>query len=257
LDGDDNVDVAVANFREEGRLSLVYGRGDGTFETPVTLATTRRPGALAVADVDNDGRPDILVLTTGTQESEPIQLHHANGPRTYDAMERKFGGVAIGSSLALRDLTGDDIRDLIVADFGDDSFAVRPGRVPQPWFGPQTVLCPNFPCLPSGRSPAAVGAGDFDDNGSFDMVSANSSGANLAVAMSLVEIPVARGDANEDGEVSAADLITLMGLLPGRNRVAIEDLRRSEQVATANLDADGDGLMSTVDTTGVVGRMFR
>jgi hypothetical protein len=257
LDGDQHVDAAVANFREEGRLSLVYGRGNGTFENAVALATTRRPGALVVADVDADGRLDILTLTTGTQESEPIQLHHASGPRTYDPQERKFGGVAIGAALALRDVTGDNIRDLIVADFGDDSFAIRPGRVLPPWFSAQTVLCPGFPCLPSGRSPTSVGAADFDDNGSYDIVSSNASGSNLAVGTSLVEVPLMRGDGNEDGEVSAADLVTLMGLLPGRNRAAIEDLRRAEQVATANLDADGDGNMSTVDTTAMVGRMFR
>lgn len=254
LDGDGHADAAVANYRDAGLLSIVYGRGDGTFENPVTIASGRRPLAVVASDVDNDGLIDVL---TGNEDTNGIILHHASGPRSYEAPRTLTAG-RVPMNLILRDVTGDGVRDAISADFAEDMFIVRPGgRAQSPWFNATTQLCPNFPCLPTGASPEGLGAADFNDDGTYDLVSSNSFGSNLAVALSIFENSIRRGDGNDDTFVTAADLVAVMAALPGKNRSAIEDLVRAGLVATLNLDADGDGRLTTVDSTGVVARIFR
>ncbi|MGH7742016.1 MAG: FG-GAP repeat domain-containing protein [Candidatus Eiseniibacteriota bacterium] len=60
VNGDGRLDVVACNL-EQGSLSLLYGRGDGTLEPPVSMPTSPNPDALIVADLDLDGRADIAV----------------------------------------------------------------------------------------------------------------------------------------------------------------------------------------------------
>lgn len=65
LDRDGRVD-AVLTHPEAARLTLLPGRGDGTFAAPVAVALDDPAGVVAVADVDGDGWPDLLVTGTDT-----------------------------------------------------------------------------------------------------------------------------------------------------------------------------------------------
>jgi hypothetical protein len=56
VDGDGALDLVAQSSPD----AVLMGRGDGTFEAPQTLGVAGRD--LAVADVDRDGRPDLLVI---------------------------------------------------------------------------------------------------------------------------------------------------------------------------------------------------
>ena len=60
VNGDGRLDAVASNL-DHGSLSLVAGRGDGSFEPPVTLAAGPAPASLAVADLDGDARADVAV----------------------------------------------------------------------------------------------------------------------------------------------------------------------------------------------------
>jgi VCBS repeat protein len=67
LDGDGKLDLLVGDI-SSGRLSLMYGRGDGTFEPPVEmqLGNGYEPALsvdhqIVAADVNGDGLPDLIV----------------------------------------------------------------------------------------------------------------------------------------------------------------------------------------------------
>lgn len=60
LNDDGRLDVVAANI-EQGTLSILHGRGDGSFGAPVSLPAGPEPSSVAVADLDGDGLADIAV----------------------------------------------------------------------------------------------------------------------------------------------------------------------------------------------------
>ena len=76
FNGDGNPDVAVANVGD-GTLSVLRGKGDGTFQTARNLKGPRTIGPISVAaaDFNHDGAPDIAVaLTYGNSVAVLINL---------------------------------------------------------------------------------------------------------------------------------------------------------------------------------------
>jgi hypothetical protein len=92
FNGDGNLDLAVGS-PTTNRLSILLGNGDGTFAPPmdVTAATFRAPQALAVADFNSDGIPD-LVVSDGRDLFSYVLL--GNGDGTF----RKSATFPIGRS---------------------------------------------------------------------------------------------------------------------------------------------------------------
>lgn len=265
LDGDGFIDLAIAIFRDDGMISLLYGKGDGTFTTPVNMASGRRPLGVVVSDIDTppDGKLD---LVTVNQDSSGMIVHHGTaGPVgactrsvCYDA-PRTLNVGNVPASLALRDVTGDGIRDAVVADRSTaDRIVIRPGgATAAPFFRSIAQSCPEPGCAETGRTPVSIVGADFNGDGAYDVLTVNNGGGNIAVATSALVSTLIRGDANQDGRVSAADLPKVMGRIPAFNRLAIEDLVRAGDVDTLAYDADGDGLLSSTDTIGTAARIFR
>jgi hypothetical protein len=54
LDGDGMLDAAVANVYSNS-VSVLMGKGDGTFQPNRELATGARPYSVAIGDVDQNG----------------------------------------------------------------------------------------------------------------------------------------------------------------------------------------------------------
>ena len=65
IDGDGNPDLAVVNAGSIGNstATVLFGTGDGGFASPVVLNTDAVGSTIAVGDLNNDGRPDVVVAT--------------------------------------------------------------------------------------------------------------------------------------------------------------------------------------------------
>ena len=59
-DCDGNPDLAVSNTGDE-TISLIYGKGNGTFAENVAINSGRGPGSMASADFNNDNKMDFVV----------------------------------------------------------------------------------------------------------------------------------------------------------------------------------------------------
>jgi hypothetical protein len=118
LNGDGKPDLVVANECtdngcENGIVSVLLGNGDGTFKTAVPY-NSGGLGAdgVAVADVNGDGKPDILV-TTGSTTSFSILL--GNGDGTFQPA-LLYGYDPSGDAIAVADFNGDGKPDVVITN---------------------------------------------------------------------------------------------------------------------------------------------
>ena len=114
VDGDGDADLVVASG---GTLSVQLGKSDGTFGRLIDVTTTAvAPGALAVGDLDGDGRPDVACVLSGTSPAaEGTMVLLNQGHATFGVP------IAVGpplGSLAVADLDGDGNLDFVGVGLG-------------------------------------------------------------------------------------------------------------------------------------------
>ena len=78
LDGDGNLDVATANPRARAarRVTVLLGRGDGTFRPRRNYAVGSYASRVVAADLNGDGRPDLAFVEGGNLA---VMLNRGNG----------------------------------------------------------------------------------------------------------------------------------------------------------------------------------
>ncbi|HET6179104.1 MAG TPA: FG-GAP-like repeat-containing protein [Candidatus Sulfotelmatobacter sp.] len=132
VNGDSKPDLVVANecgdstclsSAPNGTVSVMLGNGDGTFQA----ATVYDAGGLstrsvALADVNKDGKPDIVVASGyfggGNLQEGAVGVLLGNGDGTFQTVVVYGSGGREGSSIAIRDLNADGMADLVIANEG-------------------------------------------------------------------------------------------------------------------------------------------
>jgi len=134
-DGKPDVIVTIfGNFRvEHGLVAVLPGNGDGTFGDPITYDSGGgAPFSLAVADVNGDGAPDIVVDnfcdSACVYSTAGVLINHGDG--TFGpAVAWSLGGSS-SNSIAIADVNEDGEPDLLapVASSFGPAVAVLPGN---------------------------------------------------------------------------------------------------------------------------------
>ncbi|HVO61040.1 MAG TPA: FG-GAP-like repeat-containing protein [Terriglobales bacterium] len=112
LNGDGHLDM-VATLSYSGKIAVLLGKGDGSFRRVVKYSPGgSNPGSVAIADVNGDRKPDILVLD---DSGLGVLLGNGDGsfqpPVTYGVYAEVWNGPA----LAVGDLNRDGYPDVAVA----------------------------------------------------------------------------------------------------------------------------------------------
>lgn len=166
FNGDGKADLAIGydlmatSTTETGNVAVLLGKGDGTFQAPVTVALAGTVRSLAAGDINKDGKLD-LVAGVQTLTGDQVTVLPGKGDGSFGApMTAKT--VTSAPSMVVGDLDGDGNLDLLLGDCcglseatfmlgnGDGTFHAEQG-------------------FPSGPSPVAVALGSFTGGSKPDL----------------------------------------------------------------------------------------
>ncbi len=190
VNGDGKPDLIVAN--EAGAVSVLLnttapGAATPSFATRQTFAVGGEPVSVTAADVNGDGKPDLIVANEVGAVS--VLLNTTPAPTTtFDAnsfaTQQTFATGSEPFSVTAADVNGDGQPDLIVANYNSNTVAVllnttAPGAA-TPSFATQQTFA-------TGGEPISVTAADINGDGKPDLIVANygSNGAGNTVSVLL------------------------------------------------------------------------
>lgn len=139
---DGHPDIAVTNSCTDTNstcgysIGVLLGNGDGTFQGQQTYATSAPPIGITVADINDDGNPDIVETNTsyGTSTGYPfdtIGVFPGNGDGTFQSQQIYAAGF-FPYDVASADLNGNGWPDLVTANLFDYDVSVMPHLNPAP-----------------------------------------------------------------------------------------------------------------------------
>ncbi len=202
MNGDGLMDI-VTGDKIGDTVTVLLGRGDGTFDPGVQYSMGDLPRGLAVFDMDGDGDSDVL---SANANSSNLSIRLNNGDGTLGARTSFNGGGSAEWGLASGDMNNDGIIDFVVGAQSSRRLIV--------WLGNGDGTFTQSGVLNGAGRIWMVVLGDVNGDGNLDVATSNGVDATGTIAL---------GDGN--GGLSLQQVQSTGGLV----------------VATDLGDLDGDG----------------
>jgi hypothetical protein len=254
FNNDGTLDVAVMG---PGSVTLAYsvflGKGDGTFQPPLNGTSNRYPLAVATADVNGDGKLDMLIPSQNGPYGVDVYLGHGDG--TFAAAGTY--GTCFPGGIVTGDFNGDGKVDAAVS-CNDTSGGVYVllGKGDGTFWPAAVYSAPNYYC-------GTLVSGDFNGDGKIDLAEGGFAGisgflgngdgtfqAGTSVVTGINPMAMTAGDFNKDGRTDLAALIYPTSLSIARLYFGNADGTFSPsflpEVPTAGIvagDLNGDGAL--------------
>jgi hypothetical protein len=188
MNGDSKPDLVTVNWCSalcgtstpiEGSVAVLLGNGDGTFQAAAAYPSggngTR---SVAVADLNNDGKIDVLTASCGPEACAPgfpggtaaVLLGSGNG--TLQAATPNNAGNSPDAILAT-DLNGDGKPDLVVGNWGTVDGGSNKGSITVLQGSGNGSFQATRTLLAGGNEVPSVAAGDLNGDGTPDVVTAD------------------------------------------------------------------------------------
>lgn len=169
FNGDGIYDVAASGFEYPayiGRVSVLIGNGDGTFQDAVSYNTAGGWSDSSIVNGDVDGDGDLDIVSVGNfsgYTDERLSVIFGNGDGTFgQVVSYWIGGGSGFSSMYLADLNGDNHLDIIGKDWGMQNAVV--------YFGTGGGAFSAVQPLISATSISSLQVGDVNLDGRMDLV---------------------------------------------------------------------------------------
>ncbi|MGB2628553.1 MAG: FG-GAP-like repeat-containing protein [Candidatus Acidiferrum sp.] len=275
FNGDGNLDLAVDNLSSSD-VSILLGDGQGKFSAPVNYKTfnTSGPDSIAVGDVNNDGKLDLVVANRNTGT---VGVLLGKGDGTFQTTTTiTLTGVLASPSLygiALGKFSTSGNLDLATVDYTNNSVYVMKGN------GDGTFQSPAIYTV--GNQPWSVAVGDFNGDGNPDLAVTNSDDNSVTVLLGsaagtftvqptpltvgINPYNLTTGDINGDGltdlvvaNLTSQTVSVLYGNGDGTFQAQITSPTGTQPKSVAVGDFNGDGFADlavanrTADTVGVL-----
>jgi hypothetical protein len=172
--GSDN----CGNDIRHGLVGVLLGNGDGTFQQAVTYD----PGgfeawSVAVADVNGDGKPDLVVANLCTSSSNctigKVGVLLGNGDGTFQPVVAYHSGGSTAWSVAVADVNGDGKPDLVVANLCGTSSDCTTGNVGVLLGKGDGTFRAAVIYDPGGARPVSIAVADVNGDGKPDLLVAD------------------------------------------------------------------------------------
>ncbi|MHB8678451.1 MAG: beta strand repeat-containing protein [Rudaea sp.] len=185
INGDGKPDLIVANFNDNTVSVLLNTTAPGavtpTFALQQTFATGANPDSIEVADVNGDGKPDLIVANNGSNTvSVLLNTTPPGAAMPSFATQQTFPTGSNPRSVAVADVNGDGKSDLIVSNLGDNTVSVLLNTTPPGAATPSFAAQQTFS---TGSGLFFVAVADVNGDGRPDLIVPNSSAKTVSVLL--------------------------------------------------------------------------
>jgi FG-GAP-like repeat/Abnormal spindle-like microcephaly-assoc'd, ASPM-SPD-2-Hydin/Bacterial Ig-like domain (group 3) len=271
FNGDGKSDLAVLSYNGNSisYITVLLGKGDGTFATPITGQVYSQPatggdvilGTLAAADFNGDGKLDLAVVGDYVS-SGGVTILLGNGDGTFAVAGPNLDLTADFALIATGDFNGDGIPDFVTPNYFEfgGSPTIFLGK------GDGTFTFSKVTTFTLDYFPTSVLVADFNGDGVLDLAFSDLNGVEIALGngdgtftetpASPIQVPnelygLQTGDFNHDGKLDLAGLDTYFGqivLLLGagdgtftvtKTTPGVNPSNFGSQIAAADFNGDG------------------
>ncbi|CAF4638336.1 unnamed protein product [Rotaria sp. Silwood1] len=182
VDGDGDLDIIVANTGTND-IGILINNPTGTFPANqgprVGFFAGSAPASVTTADVNGDGKADIIVAYKNTNN---VGVLLNSGTGTFPAAPVTYGLLANSAPTSVKtaDANGDGKLDIIVANSGTNNFGVILGNGDGTFAATQLTYATG-----TGTVPVSVVAGDIDRDGDNDVLVADSGTNQIGVFLAV------------------------------------------------------------------------
>ena len=188
VNGDGKPDILATNGCADnscssGSVGVLLGNGNGTFQAPISY----NPGgagsfSMAMADVNGDGKLDLLVantcLTNSNCTNGTVGVLFGNGDGTFQSPVAYGAGGVDTFAVALADVNGDGKLDLLVANACNNNSSCNNGSVGVLLGNGDGTYQAATAYSSAGLYADAVAVGDINGDGNPDLVFTNECNGN-------------------------------------------------------------------------------
>ena len=177
FNADGKLDIATAGAKaifQNGAVSVLLGKGDGSFADKVDYVAGSNTQSLAAGDFNEDGKLDLIAANVGTNADWSFSLFLGKGDGSF-AAKVDYPSAPSPNSLAVGDLNGDGKLDLVSANAGGGSLDAGSSArsTVSVLLGKGDGRLAGKVDYPTGSYPLSMALVDLNGDGKLDVMTAN------------------------------------------------------------------------------------